>query len=239
MREFVFSLIYESGVNPLMDLFIEHPDARSQALLCGVTDGQLWRIERVVGPESAMDDFQSVYLDEDEDLQTVSGMRCDGQRYHDLLDAGPNRRVFYTYLWEVERCHSIPALANRYLEGGLVFELARQRDEERWRILMPNDSKVGLLYDTLDEKLRDGITFKFGHLDDATGWAEGILTSATIPNEQRLALEEAVDRGYYETPREITLDELSDVLDVPRSTLSYRLRRAESRLAKHFVQNSV
>jgi predicted DNA binding protein len=239
MREFVFSLLYDPGVDELMDAFIEHPDARSQALLCGVSGGQLWRIERVVGPESAMEAFERIYLDETCDTQSISGMRCDGKVFNDLLDTGPNRRVVYTYLWEIERCHSIPALANRYLDGGLVFELARQRNEERWRILMPHDSKVGLLYDTLDEKLREGITFKFGHLDDATGWAEGILTSATMPNEQRLALEEAVDRGYYETPREITLDELSQVLEVPRSTLSYRLRRAESRLAKHFVQNAV
>ncbi|ELZ08665.1 helix-turn-helix domain-containing protein, partial [Natrialba aegyptia] len=41
--------------------------------------------------------------------------------------------------------------------------------------------------------------------------------------------------GYYETPRQIDLSELADRLDVPRSTLSYRLRRAEATLASTFV----
>jgi predicted DNA binding protein len=45
----------------------------------------------------------------------------------------------------------------------------------------------------------------------------------------------AVERGYYETPREITVEELAEELDLPRSTLSYRLRRAEAELVRSFV----
>ncbi|MFB6176769.1 MAG: helix-turn-helix domain-containing protein [Halobaculum sp.] len=42
--------------------------------------------------------------------------------------------------------------------------------------------------------------------------------------------------GYYETPRECTVTELSDRLDVARSTLQYRLQRAESQLLAAFVE---
>ncbi|ELY85169.1 bacterio-opsin activator HTH domain-containing protein [Natrialba taiwanensis DSM 12281] len=48
-------------------------------------------------------------------------------------------------------------------------------------------------------------------------------------------MQAAVEYGYYETPRQIDLSELADRLDVPRSTLSYRLRRAEATLASTFV----
>jgi predicted DNA binding protein len=50
-------------------------------------------------------------------------------------------------------------------------------------------------------------------------------------------LEAAVDRGYFETPREVTLDELAADLDLPGSTVSYRLRRATAELAKSFVEH--
>ena len=46
----------------------------------------------------------------------------------------------------------------------------------------------------------------------------------------------AVEHGYYETPREIDLSELAEKLDVPRSTLTYRVRRAEAQIAKQFVE---
>ncbi|WP_299331855.1 helix-turn-helix domain-containing protein [Haloplanus sp.] len=45
----------------------------------------------------------------------------------------------------------------------------------------------------------------------------------------------ALNHGYYRTPREVTLDGLAAELGVPRSTLSYRLRRAEERLVSGYL----
>ncbi|OYR97966.1 transcriptional regulator, partial [Halorubrum sp. E3] len=45
----------------------------------------------------------------------------------------------------------------------------------------------------------------------------------------------AVEHGYDESPREVDVGGLAGHLDVPRSTLTYRLRRAEERLAKAHV----
>jgi predicted DNA binding protein len=53
--------------------------------------------------------------------------------------------------------------------------------------------------------------------------------------EQEAALQAAVEHGYYESPREVDVGELAEHLDVPRSTLTYRLRRAEEHLAKQHV----
>jgi len=52
----------------------------------------------------------------------------------------------------------------------------------------------------------------------------------SLPN--RRPLRAAVEHGYYESPREIDAGDLADHLDIPRSTLTYRLRRAEEHLAK-------
>jgi len=58
---------------------------------------------------------------------------------------------------------------------------------------------------------------------------------STFSAEQEAALRAAVEHGYYESPREVDVADLATHLDVPRSTLTYRLRRAEEHLAKQYV----
>jgi len=53
--------------------------------------------------------------------------------------------------------------------------------------------------------------------------------------EQDAAVRAAVEHGYYQTPREVETYELAEKLGVPGSTLSYRLRRAEAKLADAYV----
>jgi predicted DNA binding protein len=239
MREFVFSVTFDRGADPLMDVFIDHPDLRSEAFLCCLSETKLWRLERAVGPTEALDRVEEIVLDPHLDRASISERPCESEQYHDRIAATDESRVLYTYREEISRCDAIPVLASRYLPGGLVFETTRYGDEQRWRILLQDDERVGLLYDTLHGKLRDGLTFEFDHVGDATTWATGLLSSVSIPPEQQRVLETAAERGYYETPREVTLDEIADALGLPRSTVSYRLRRAESQLVGGFLTDGL
>jgi len=80
-------------------------------------------------------------------------------------------------------------------------------------------------------------------LDTAKGASDWTEVSAPttdtgtgeLPPEQEGALRAAVEHGYYETPRAADLGDLADILDVPRSTLAYRLRRAEAHLAERYT----
>ena len=63
-------------------------------------------------------------------------------------------------------------------------------------------------------------------------------TANELSPEQRAALEAAVEHGYYETPREVTVDDLATRLEIPRSTLTYRLRRAEAYLAESYASEN-
>lgn len=49
-------------------------------------------------------------------------------------------------------------------------------------------------------------------------------------------LTEAIERGYYETPRECTLTELADAVGIAKSTCSVTLQRAESSVMKRFAK---
>jgi predicted DNA binding protein len=94
-----------------------------------------------------------------------------------------------------------------------------------------------MLYDTLGARLADGLRFEFERLAEVDGWENPLLSPRALPNEQHEILALAVERGYFERPRETTLDELADRLGIPRSTASYRLRRAVGDVVTDYVED--
>lgn len=56
-----------------------------------------------------------------------------------------------------------------------------------------------------------------------------------LTDRQREVITEAVDRGYYETPRECSLTELADALGVTKGSLSRVVHRAEGRIIQNFI----
>ncbi|UTF54770.1 helix-turn-helix domain-containing protein [Natronosalvus rutilus] len=60
--------------------------------------------------------------------------------------------------------------------------------------------------------------------------ASGLLTE-----RQREVITEAVERGYYDSPRGCTLIELAETLEVNQSAASGVLHRAEGRIIKEFI----
>lgn len=63
-------------------------------------------------------------------------------------------------------------------------------------------------------------------------WQE-LLSS--IPPRQRDILNAAVERGYFEIPREVTLEELADEMDITKTTASTHLRKAESKIVEFLL----
>jgi len=235
MREFAFEIRYERGADALMDWLIENPGARMASFLCSLSGDELWRLDRVVGAPSVVEEVTALLTDTDYDSLSVSDRRCDGRQFADVLEADDQSSVVYSYHDDLVHCDAVPVLTNRYVSGGVLFEVASQEDTEQWRILLESDEKAGMLYDTLTGKLRDGLTFQFDHVGDVTESPLAELSSVSVRPEQQRVLELAAEEGYYETPRETTLDELAARLDSPRSTVSYRLRRAEAALVEAYL----
>ena len=235
MREFVFEIRYDAGTDDLMDLFIETENARSTTFLCSMGNAELWRLDRITGPSTVVDEATALLTDPTYDQLSISDRSCGGRHYSDVLEHGPRRSLVYSYFENLVHCDSIPTITNRYITGALLFEVIREGNAERWRILMEDDKKVGMLYDTLGGTLRDGLSFHFEHVNDANGPILTLFDSVSIRPEQSRVLELDADMGYYETPRETTLDELAAELDWPRSTVSYRLRKAEAALVDEYL----
>ncbi|GAB3329235.1 hypothetical protein GCM10027355_35280 [Haloplanus salinarum] len=229
MREFVFTLSYERGVDTLVDAFIDHPDVKALSTTCVATAEHMWRVDNLLGPESALDRIEELFVDESR-CNECHAVSCDTERSYEVLDRAPTYRVLYTHRREIRGCHSIPYLTVEHVGSGVLFETERTGHTYEWTVLMPDDTGVGGLYDAVNAELRDGVTLNLEHVRGHQGWRAETLTATELSHDQRNAIKAAVAHGYYETPRECTITELSERLDVARSTLQYRLQRAESQL---------
>jgi len=235
MQEFVFTVTYDRGSDPIADVLIEYPDVVMTLLDCSVTEDSVWFLNRITGPAAALDRLDDIFLDTTHCNECLSAELCDTEWTYELLSSGENSRTVYSYGTDGEDCHSIPAIGGAHLGDGLIHDAERRGDQYRWRILVPDDAALGELYDTISSGLRDGLRLRLDHLKEPTRWGDTVVSLADVPYEQRTTLREAVERGYYETPREITTQELADELDIPQSTVQYRLSRAEAWLATEFA----
>jgi predicted DNA binding protein len=229
MREFVITLDYDHGVDPVMDVFIEYPELVSKAVNISVGVDGLTRVDRLSGPPEATEAINDVYLDPDVCNECSAPHRdCDADRSYEVIEEETGSRTIYTYHEGTSFCNSVPYYATKKLTPGLLFDSQRRNGTHEWRILMREKDGVGDLYDTLVKGMPDGIALSFQRLTAPERWGKYTGTIADLPPEQRTAIEAATKMDYYGTPRESTLSDLSNALNVPQSTLRYRLRRAEA-----------
>ena len=238
MRELTFELEYQNGADPVMDAFMEYPTLSADSIASCVRRDRLWCIERFVGPEPALDRIERLRLETETPTEGMTATDCDAVRQHEVLERSSTTVVFYSFLKRLHTCDSVVALAARHLDLGVVFQTQRRGTCHEWRLLMPSDENIDVFAEQVDKHLDDGIRFTIGRLGDAEQLNYDSLATVSMPQEQRETLRAAVEHGYYETPRDITVSELADVLDVPQSTVSYRLRQAEAQLAKGYLHRS-
>ncbi|QFU82938.1 helix-turn-helix domain-containing protein [Natronorubrum aibiense] len=237
MREFVFALEYEPDANPVADVLADHPAASIRSLSCHVTEDSLWRVDHAEGPPEALEALEDAYKNADFFADCLVKDDCGADCEVQVLDRSSDTLVVYTYWDRTEICTSVPHVALEYLGEGLLFETYREGRRYRWRIVLGSDAPIHEFFDALGEEVGECAGMEMLRLTELDPERNGIESDhdQPLPSEQRDALQAAVEYGYYETPRRIDLSELAERLDVPRSTLSYRLRRAEASLATAFV----
>lgn len=239
MREFVFTLEYDPGVDPVADVLATRSEASIRSPSCHVTPESLWRVDHATGSAAAIDALADAYFHPTYAADCLVKDDCGADCETQVLERAADSLVVYTYWDRTDVCTSVPHLALEHLGPGLLFETRREGRRYRWRIVLPDETPVGAFYDALVEEVGDCGGLEVLRLTDfEPGRDEEADSDRSMPDSQRRALREAVARGYYETPREIDLSELATVLEIPRSTLSYRLRRAEAHLATAFVDET-
>ncbi|WP_336001290.1 helix-turn-helix domain-containing protein [Halorientalis halophila] len=237
MREYVLTATFESGADAVADVFIDHPDLLGRALHITASSAGIWRVDRFVGPAEALDAVEAVYTSGAVCNECLGDHEeCTITAEYEVVREGPESRVIYGYSGGGSYCHSVPFHAGRAFGDGLAFDARRRGNVYEWRVLVPGDPPIGDLFDDLRDGLPDGISLSLGQVGTPSTWGT-TTTLADLPHEQREALEAAVDLGYYETPRVADLGEVADRLGLAKSTLRYRLRRAEAWLTETVVES--
>ncbi len=108
--------------------------------------------------------------------------------------------------------------------GGTV--LTATLSDETWsvRLRYTDHADVERTVDLLEENDIDIVITAIRDI------CEDDLEKSGLTKEQYEALELAVERGYFEIPRQVSLMELSEHLDISHQSLSERLRRAQQGL---------
>jgi len=60
-----------------------------------------------------------------------------------------------------------------------------------------------------------------------------------LTERQRELVQTAIEMGYYDTPREASMTDLADELDIAKSTCSETLHRAEEKLVKRYADDEL
>ncbi|MWG34721.1 helix-turn-helix domain-containing protein [Halomarina oriensis] len=235
MKEFVFALDYDPGCNAIADALAQYPDAQIRSLSCHVTSSSVWRVDHVTGSQAALNAIETVFLDPEHCTDCLATQDCGAECDNTVLDRDEDTLVVYSRWSKARACTSVPHLALDHLGDGLLFETHRSERRYEWRVIAPDDANISEFHDALREELCRCTDIEFVRISGIDPSVTSPPDGTSMSAEQTEALTAAVKHGYYETPRGIELGELAERLEMPRSTLSYRLRRAEAQLATSFV----
>lgn len=145
-------------------------------------------------------------------------------QFRQLLDNTEDDDLFY----RLEYAEDVESVCGRvYERGGTVLDA--QVNDGQWtlRLLFPNREGLSDAVSAIEDR---GVRIDVRRMVEA-GQDEELETTAALTEPQQEAIAEAYRQGYYDVPREISLEELANELDISHQALSERLRRANRVLA--------
>lgn len=200
-------LKWKSPAEHLIRYSTEHPDEEFRILSSRLTEEGM---RAVVEAETTDPEALLRHLDETPEVRSLEVLDADGEAL--LFQCKTPESEIHR---EVRRRDGPLSSSPTIIREGWVFnELTGSHDQ---------------LSEFTRELAAAGITFEIHSVTQSTDMTD-LLT-----DRQWEFVTEAVERGYYDSPRGCTLVELAAALDVNQSTASGILHRAEERIIKGFV----
>ncbi|SEQ77789.1 helix-turn-helix domain-containing protein [Natrinema salaciae] len=111
--------------------------------------------------------------------------------------------------------------------GGLLLKAESNGWGWTVRLHLPDREALSDLCDRCEET---GISFELRRMFRQDEWTG--VTAPEVTDEQRVALVRAYRDGYFEEPRETSLEELADRLDISPTAVGGRIRRGTGQLVE-------
>jgi hypothetical protein len=190
----------------ISELSRSYPETRFRVLAATATDATGHARIEILGPEAPS------VCEGIQSYETVSDLT--------VFEADSERR-------RVQVETTVPILLNAVQAAGIPLDMPVEISDGKLTLeLTVPSEKLSALGDTLKEF---GISYTVDCIQQETE-SDDLLTE-----RQQWLLQEAVDRGYYDTPRRTTLVELAEEMDIAKSTCSEILHRAEEQVLKRFL----
>lgn len=111
--------------------------------------------------------------------------------------------------------------------GGLM--LKAESNDRGWtvRLHLPDRDALATLWEFCED---EEISFELHRVFRQDEWVDGL--SPAVTDEQQAALVNAYEEGYFEEPRETSLEELATHLDISPTAVGGRLRRGMGKLVE-------
>jgi predicted DNA binding protein len=116
------------------------------------------------------------------------------------------------------------------VEGGSLLEARATNGWWQAKVRYQDRDALCRAHDRLVEQ---GISVDLRRVTDVT---TSVSTSSQLTSQQEEAIEAALERGYFEIPRDISMEELAAELGISHQALSERLRRAYETLVYEELQ---
>jgi predicted DNA binding protein len=116
--------------------------------------------------------------------------------------------------------HLKPAFVNK--DGNYVFEIAAWKREDLVAIAKSYEPYGGII-----EKIKQKKTYN----------VQLISIGKVLSDQQHNCLQKAISKGYYDYPRNISLNELAKEMNISYSTFQYHLRLAEKKVMPSVLVN--
>lgn len=131
------------------------------------------------------------------------------------------------YLYRMEWIDDVHLLLHMLTNGhATVLDAYGRRDCWQTRVLFKDREHFSKTHEFTEEH---GLTFDVESIRELDGEPAGRFG---LTNSQYKALVQAARRGYFDIPREVSLEELADELDVSHQSLSELLRRGTGALVE-------
>lgn len=135
------------------------------------------------------------------------------------VDGDDRRRQLYRIGWVLAELDVVPRVVRA---DGAILDGTGVDGRWRLRFRFPDHERVADFHRYLADSGLTGFSVRRIRSTDAEDPGEWVA----LTPEQREALALAARRGYFDTPRAVTLSELGTELDISEQAVSQRLRRA-------------
>jgi predicted DNA binding protein len=166
---------------------------------------------RALGDERTLDDLDGL-LEADPTLESTECVaKMDGSRIYRTTWTEPIRATVDSLLEE----------------GGTILEATTTDGQWQLQALFPDRDSLSRTYEHCEDR---GVAMT---VDRIYGFDDDRHQRFGLTTQQRETMLAALKQGYYDVPRESSLTDLAETLDVSHQALSERLRRGHGNLVTH------